>query len=57
MKPNVNWVELHPQMNNNGHPMDGALVGAGSLWPNLLRSGKRSNKVVHMLTKSIINMI
>jgi hypothetical protein len=28
MKPNINSVEVH-----NGHPMDGALVGAGSLWP------------------------
>jgi hypothetical protein len=22
-------VELHPQLNNIGHPVDGALVGAG----------------------------
>jgi len=22
-----------PQVSNNWHPMDGALVGAGSLWP------------------------
>jgi hypothetical protein len=33
MKPNINSVELHPQLSNNGHPVDGALVGAGSLWP------------------------
>jgi hypothetical protein len=30
MKPNINSVELHPQLSINGHPVDGALVGAGS---------------------------
>jgi hypothetical protein len=33
MKPNINSVEVHPQPNHNGHPVDGALMGAGSLWP------------------------
>ncbi len=36
LKPNINWdegVEVHPQPSNKGHPMDGVLVGAGSLWP------------------------
>ncbi len=33
VKPNNNSVEVHPQLSNNGHPVDGALVGAGSLWP------------------------
>jgi hypothetical protein len=28
----INSVEVHPQVSNNGHPVDGALVGAGSLW-------------------------
>jgi len=27
VKPNVNSVEVHPQLSNNGHPLD------GSLWP------------------------
>jgi len=31
MKPNVNSVEVHPQLSNNRHPVDGALVGAGLL--------------------------
>ncbi len=35
--PNINSVEVHPQLSNNGHPVDGALVGAGSLWPNQTR--------------------
>jgi hypothetical protein len=34
-KQNINSVEVHPQLNNNGHPMDGALVSAGLLWPRL----------------------
>jgi len=36
VKPNINSVEeVHLQLSNNGHPLDGALVGAGSLWPRL----------------------
>jgi hypothetical protein len=33
VKPNINSVEVHPQLNNNRHPVDGVLVGAGSMWP------------------------
>ncbi len=33
MKSNINSVEVHPQLNKNGHPVDGAMMmGAGSLW-------------------------
>jgi hypothetical protein len=32
VKPNINLIDAHPSLNNNGHPMDGALVGVGSLW-------------------------
>jgi hypothetical protein len=31
----TNSVEVHPQVSNKGHPMDGELVGAGSLWSTL----------------------
>jgi hypothetical protein len=32
VKPNINSVEeVHPQLSNNGHPVDGVLVGAGVL--------------------------
>jgi hypothetical protein len=32
--PKVNLVEVHPKLSNIGHPVDGALAGAGgSLWP------------------------
>jgi hypothetical protein len=33
VKPNINFVKVHPQLSNNGHMVDGALVGAGSQWP------------------------
>jgi len=33
VKPHINSVEVHRQLSNNWHPVDGALVGAGSLWP------------------------
>jgi hypothetical protein len=33
MKPGSNSVEDHPQLSDNRHPVDGALVGSGSLWP------------------------
>jgi len=43
MKPNINPVVNQPQLSNNGHSVDGALWGAGSLWPrkgkNTLKSG------------------
>jgi hypothetical protein len=29
----LNSVEVHPQLSNNGHPVDDALLGVGSLWP------------------------
>ncbi len=32
-KPGSNSVEDHPQLSHNRHPVDGALVGADSLWP------------------------
>jgi hypothetical protein len=31
MKPCSNQVEDHPQLSHNGHPMDAALVGVGSM--------------------------
>jgi hypothetical protein len=33
VKPNINSVEVHPQLSNSKHPVDGVLVGAGSLQP------------------------
>jgi hypothetical protein len=39
---NINSVEVHPQLRNNGHPVDGVLVGAGSLWPKCLTTYLRT---------------
>ncbi len=33
MKSDINSVEVHPQLSDDSHPVDGALVGARSLWP------------------------
>jgi hypothetical protein len=47
MKPNINSVEVHPQMRDNGHPVDGVLVGAGSPRPLLftIKDLKTPNKM------------
>jgi hypothetical protein len=39
VKPSINSVDVHPQVSKNKHPVDGALVGTGSLWrkQNILR--------------------
>jgi len=29
VKPDINPVEIHPQLSHKGHPVDGVLVGAG----------------------------
>jgi hypothetical protein len=29
VKPSLNSVEVHPQLSNSGHPVDGALVSSG----------------------------
>jgi hypothetical protein len=31
VKPNINSVEVHPQLSNDRHPVDGMLVGAGDV--------------------------
>ncbi len=35
VKPNINSVEVHPQLSKKRHLVDGALVSAGSLWLHL----------------------
>ncbi len=39
VKPNINLVDVHPLLNNNMHPVDGALVVVNSLWPYLFDLG------------------
>jgi len=31
VKPNINSIEVHPQLSNNKHSVDGVVVGAGLL--------------------------
>jgi hypothetical protein len=60
VKPNINSVKVHPQLNDNGHPVDGELVGgAGSLCPgwvglvlNLMIGllGTRSRWILYQIT-------
>ncbi len=33
VEPNINSVEIHPQVNNMDNPVDDAVVGVGLLWP------------------------
>jgi hypothetical protein len=40
VKPNFDSDEIHPQLSNNGHTVDGALMGVGSWWRN--KCGQRS---------------
>jgi hypothetical protein len=43
MKLGSNSVEGHPQLSHNRHPLDGALVGAGSLWPTQYSTSHRKS--------------
>ncbi len=47
VKPNINPDEVHPQLSNNAHPLDGVLVGAASLWRTqlLIHHNKKVTKV------------
>jgi hypothetical protein len=33
VKPEINSVEVHPQLSHKAYPGDGVLVDASSLWP------------------------
>jgi hypothetical protein len=44
VKPNINSVEIHSQLSNNGHPVDGALVDAGSPCPQKGKGRKEGRK-------------
>jgi hypothetical protein len=46
MKPGSNSVEDHPQLSHSRHPVDGALVGAGSLWVAKNREQCKFAKVI-----------
>jgi hypothetical protein len=43
VKPDVNSIEVHPQLSHNRHPVDDVLVGAGSLWMSSSRGRSNNN--------------
>jgi hypothetical protein len=64
VKPNTNLVEVHPQPSQDGFPVDGALVGAGSLShlgsgpygkfkPGKVRNVQRSSQKMEFRVSSI----
>ncbi len=48
VKPNINLVEVHPQLNYNRHLMHGVLVGASSLKPFFC---KKVHQIFHVKKK------
>ncbi len=47
VKPDINSVEVHPQLSSNGHPVD----GAASLWPGwCTREWVEENKILYQTT-------
>jgi hypothetical protein len=45
MKENSNSVEVHPQLSNNKHLVDGALVGDNALWPYFSIANTKLNRL------------
>jgi hypothetical protein len=35
VKPDINLIEIHPQLSHNKHSVDDAVMSAGSLWPDV----------------------
>jgi len=54
VKPNINSAEIHPQLGNNRHPVDGALVGVGSLWPCICTYQGLSNETKCMMGGTMV---
>jgi hypothetical protein len=46
MKAGSNAVEDHPQLNHNGHPVDGALGSASSTWHHFLSQNSEYWKII-----------
>jgi hypothetical protein len=54
VKPNINSVEVHPQLSNSRHPVDGAMVGVGWLWPSVILFDTSCHKVFMFISKEFI---
>ncbi len=51
MKPDINSVDVHPQLSHIGHPVNGGPVGAGLLWLLLARKSFQLAKLPMDLAK------
>jgi hypothetical protein len=58
VKPNVKFSKFHPQLSNNGHAMDGALMNTSSLWLEVLWSFRfgLSNRLSKKLDACIVGI-
>jgi hypothetical protein len=50
VKSNINSIEVHPQLSNNGHPVDGALV-------NLVERGGPKMEILISLECNMQNLV
>jgi hypothetical protein len=52
LKPYTNSVEVHSQLSNNRHPVDGELVGAGSLRPENNKCKKNVDNFIFFMSSA-----
>jgi len=57
MKPNINSVEVNPQWSGDGHPLDGVLMGVGSLSPFVVTKFMFEVKVTSFLPSHLCQMV
>ncbi len=57
MKSNVNSVKVHAQWSNNGHSLDGVLMGVGSMWPFSVTKFMSEIKVASFLPCHLCQMV
>jgi hypothetical protein len=57
MKPNINVVEVHSQLSNNGHPLDAVLLGVGSMLPFVVIKFLFEVKVISFLPCHLCQMV
>jgi hypothetical protein len=57
MKPDMNSVErVHPQLSHNRNPLNGVLVGVGSLWPVGASINPQVITLVLLLKKTLVGI-
>jgi len=53
VKPNINLVEVHPELDNNGHLVDGALVG----WFTMVQNSYSNFKSMAQIVKNRVSFL